>query len=127
MRLNHLDLPVPDVAATAAFFTEYLGFRQLEMRGKDALAILQDEAGFVLVLNRAPAAEPPPQFPGWFHIGFLLDSDEAVHATHARLRSAGLADLPPAPSVMRGALLFYFHAPGGIMVEVSHRSEQKRE
>lgn len=126
MRLNHLDLPVPDVAATAAFFTEYLGFRQLDMRGKDALAILQDESGFVLVLNRAPAAEPL-QFPGWFHIGFLLESDEAVHATHARLQRAGLADLPAAPSVMRGALLFYFHAPGGIMVEVSHRSEQKRE
>ncbi|MGZ3183383.1 MAG: VOC family protein [Telluria sp.] len=119
MHLNHLDFPVPDVTATAAFFTSHLGFRLLEMRGKNALAILQDKDGFTLVLHRAePGAAAPP--PDWFHIGFLLASEEAVLDAHARLQAAGLTELPP-PARMRGALLFYFHAPGGVLVEISHR------
>ncbi|HZX29211.1 MAG TPA: VOC family protein [Telluria sp.] len=118
MRLNHLDFPVPDVAATAAFFTSHLGFRLLDMRGRQALAILQGDDGFVLVLHRqAQDAAPPP--PDWFHIGFLQDSEAAVLDIHARLRAV-LPDLPE-PARMRGALLFYFHAPGGVLVEISHR------
>jgi catechol 2,3-dioxygenase-like lactoylglutathione lyase family enzyme len=52
MQLNHLDLPVPDVAATAAFFTDHLGFTLLDMRGNAGLAVLQGDGGFVLVLTR---------------------------------------------------------------------------
>jgi catechol 2,3-dioxygenase-like lactoylglutathione lyase family enzyme len=123
MHLNHLDLPVADVAATAAFFCAHLGFRQLDMRGNYGIAILQADDGFVLALTRL-RAESPPSYPDNFHIGFLLDSAAAVHALHARLVAAGLPDLR-APAEMRGALLFYFHAPGGILVEVSHRPKHE--
>jgi hypothetical protein len=37
------------------------------------------------------------------------------------MHAAGVPDLPPV-SFQRGATLFYVHAPGGILVEVSHRS-----
>jgi catechol 2,3-dioxygenase-like lactoylglutathione lyase family enzyme len=120
MQLNHLDLPVPDVAATAAFFTAHFGFRLCETRGNNGFALLQGAGGFLLVLTRR-RAEATQNFPDTFHIGFLVDSEAAVHAAHARLQAAGVAGLP-AVSFQRGATLFYVHAPGGVLVEVSHRS-----
>jgi catechol 2,3-dioxygenase-like lactoylglutathione lyase family enzyme len=120
MQLNHLDLPVPDVAATAAFFTTHFGFRLCETRGNNGFALLLGAGGFALVLTRR-RAEGAQDFPDNFHIGFLVDSEATVHAIHARLRAAGVPDLPPV-SVQRGATLFYVHAPGGLLVEVSHRS-----
>jgi catechol 2,3-dioxygenase-like lactoylglutathione lyase family enzyme len=119
MQLNHLDLPVPDVAATAAFFTAHFGFRLLETRGNNTFALLLGEGGFALVLTRR-RGEAGQDFPDNFHIGFLVGSDAAVHDLHARLRAAGVPELPPVSS-QRGAALFYVHAPGGILVEVSHR------
>jgi catechol 2,3-dioxygenase-like lactoylglutathione lyase family enzyme len=118
MQLNHLDLPVPDVAATAAFFTTHFGFRLCETRGNNGFALLLGEGGFALVLTRR--AEGTQDFPDNFHVGFLVDSEAAVHALHARLRAADVPDLPPV-SFQRGATLFYVHAPGGVLVEVSHR------
>lgn len=120
MRLNHLDLQVPDVAATRDFFEAHLGFRCEATKGKDALCILRDETGFVLVLS-VHRKDGPTEYPSAFHIGFLLDSEEAVHAQYARMTAAGV-HLPNPPEKRRGALLFYFHAPGGVLVEVSHRA-----
>jgi catechol 2,3-dioxygenase-like lactoylglutathione lyase family enzyme len=120
MQLNHLDLPVPDVAATAAFFTSHFGFRLCETRGNNGFALLLGTGGFALVLTRR-RAEGVQDFPDTFHIGFLVESEAAVHALHARLQAAGVPDLPPV-SFQRGATLFYVQAPGGVLVEVSHRS-----
>jgi catechol 2,3-dioxygenase-like lactoylglutathione lyase family enzyme len=120
MQLNHLDLPVPDVAATAAFFTTHFGFRLCETRGNNGFALLLGTGGFALVLTRR-RAEGAQDYPDNFHIGFLVESDAAVHAAHARMQAAGVPDLPPV-SFQRGATLFYVQAPGGILVEVSHRS-----
>ena len=120
MQLNHLDLPVPDVALAAAFFQTAFGFRCLESRGRDGMAILQGDGGFVLVLTRTRPTQPP-QYPERFHLGFLLDSEQAVRDTWQRLADAG-AHPPEAPRAMRGGFMFYCHAPGGILVEVSHRA-----
>ena len=120
MQLNHLDLPVPDVAATAAFFTTHFGFRLCESRGNNGFALLAGSGGFALVLTRR-RAEGVHAFPDTFHIGFLVASEAAVHALPARLQAAGVAELPPV-SFQRGATLLYVHAPGGVLVEVSHRS-----
>jgi len=116
MRLNHVDLAVPDVAAAADFFVRGCGFVQLARRGANEMAVLQDADGFVLVLTAAAA----PHYPEGFHIGFLQPSDEAVHAAHARLAGAGF-DAPP-PAVAFGCLQFWVRAPGGIVVEISHRA-----
>ena len=120
MQLNHLDLPVPDVAATAAFFTTHFGFRLVDTRGNNGFALLAGSGGFALVLTRR-RAEGVQDFPDTFHIGFIVESDAAVHALHARLQVAGVPELPPV-SFQRGATLFYVHAPGGVLVEVSHRA-----
>jgi catechol 2,3-dioxygenase-like lactoylglutathione lyase family enzyme len=118
MRLNHLDLPVPDIAATRAFFETCMGFTHEKTLGQDGLSILRDESGLVLVLSRRRAEAPG--FPATFHIGFHLDSEDAVTALHARLQAAGHAH--DGPTMQRGAFAFYFTAPGDILVEVAHRA-----
>ncbi len=115
MRLNHLDLAVPDVAATADFFVRGCGFTPRFTRGANEMAVLQAEDGFVLVLT----VTVDPHYPDGFHIGFLQPSDDAVHAAHASLRDAGFD--APLPAVAYGCLQFWVRAPGGIVVEISHR------
>jgi len=118
MRLNHLDLPTSDLAATRAFFVEHLDFSHERTLGQDGLSILRDSAGLVLVLSRLQR-EGAQAFPKGFHIGFHFAKEAEVHALHARLSGAGLSI--PAPSVQRGALAFYLEAPGDILIEVAHR------
>ena len=124
MRLNHLDLHVPDVGATRDFFVSAFGLTALETRGVDGLAILQDNAGLELVISR-----PVEKFGGadtvsvgrnTYHIGFILSSREAVDAQFERVKLAG-GEMRQAPSAHRGGWLFYCYAPGKILVEVGWR------
>jgi catechol 2,3-dioxygenase-like lactoylglutathione lyase family enzyme len=118
MRLNHLNLTVPDVAASREFFETYFGFRCLTARGNNTLAVLADEAMFILTLNNFEKATEV-KYPGAFHIGFMQDSREKVDAMHARLKADGFD--PHTPKEFHGAWTFYFHAPGGFLVEVLHQ------
>jgi catechol 2,3-dioxygenase-like lactoylglutathione lyase family enzyme len=120
MRLNHLDLPTPDLAATRAFFEAHLGFTHLETRGQDGLSILRDASGLVLVLSRL-RRDGAQAFPEGFHIGFHLESEAEVHDLHAQLAAADVT-LDGPPRVQRGALSFYFQAPGDILVEIAYRA-----
>jgi catechol 2,3-dioxygenase-like lactoylglutathione lyase family enzyme len=124
MRLNHLDLHVPDVAATRDFFREHLGFREIETRGANGLAILQDDAGLELVISL-----PNKHFGGadaltagvnTYHIGFIQPSRAKVDELFARLQAAG-AETWSAPQAIRGGWLFYCFVPGRILVEIGWR------
>ncbi|WP_028104487.1 VOC family protein [Pseudoduganella violaceinigra] len=116
MKLNHIDLPVSDLVAAADYFQRGFGFERIAAPA-DGMAILRGTDGFALILQQVAKAE----YPDGFHIGFLQPSDEAVHAAYQRLADAGLP-LPPAPALSHGCLAFWCHAPGGILIEVSHRS-----
>jgi catechol 2,3-dioxygenase-like lactoylglutathione lyase family enzyme len=118
MRLNHLNLTVPDIAQNRQFFETHFGFRCVAQRGPDALAVLIDESGFVLTLNNFGNATEV-KYPGAFHIGFRQESREQVDEMHKRLELAGL-DVGPAKH-FHGAWTFYFRAPGGFLVEVFHQ------
>ena len=52
MKLNHLDLQVPDVQHTARFFERYFDFEHTSNRASPAIAILSDRHGLVLVLQK---------------------------------------------------------------------------
>ncbi|AUX34396.1 MULTISPECIES: VOC family protein [Sorangium] len=119
MHLNHLDLCVPDVRETSEFFERFFGFRCQREKGRDALAILQDEAGFTLVISRLRAGDPT-SYPAQFHVGFLLESEAAVQEAYDRMREANAENVSPLRDV-RGGPVFYTRAPGGVLVEVSHR------
>ena len=114
MKLNHLDLQVSDVGRSATFFERYFGLCVRSNAGSAALVILTDEAGFVLVLQRAKAEA---RYPEGFHLGFLLGDVRDVHALHARAK----ADGTPVSDVIvngRGSMV-YLTAPDGYYVEVS--------
>ncbi len=119
MKLNHLNLVVPDLDVAQEFFTTLFGF-DLAMRRGDALAVLNDEAGFTLVLadSRRFGTDTPPRYPGTFHVGFLQETREAVDTLHARLAAASV-ELSHAPRMTHGSYGFYFTALGGILFEIS--------
>lgn len=119
MHLNHLDLCVPDVAATVAFFTRHFGLTLLNLRGQDRLAVMEDGNGFVLVLSNLEQADDF-RYPAQFHIGFVLDDEAAVAAAYDDCRDGGVTIVHALNRNRRG-LMFYCACPGGIMIEVSCR------
>lgn len=116
MKLNHIDLSVPDLRAAADFFVAGFGFATVAVRENDGMAILRGKDGFGLVLTHDPA----PAYPAAFHIGFLQPSAQAVLHAYERISAAGIATQGP-PKESYGSLMFYCRVPGGIVVEVSHR------
>ena len=115
MKLNHLDLQVPDVQSTASFFVTHFDFTHQSNRKSPAIAILSGSDGFTLVLQRNEDDEP---YPDGFHLGFLVDDDAAVEAAHARLKAANVSCSEP---IRNGrGLAIYVAAPGDLLVEVSH-------
>lgn len=114
MKLNHLDLQVSDVQALAAFLETHFDLVRLSNDRSPAIAILDDGAGFTLVIQRRSDAHP---YPAGFHIGFIHDRAEAVRAHHARLANAAIttSDI----DVNARGTRFYLTAPGEILVEVS--------
>ncbi len=119
MRLNHLDLPVTDVAEARRFFEGWFNFTHERTLGQDGLSVLRDEGGLLLVLSRR-SRRGPQSFPDTFHLGFHLESVSAVSALHRRMRDAGITCEPP--KERRGAFSFYVVAPGGLLVEIAHRA-----
>lgn len=119
MKLNHINLPVSDVATSSSFFEQYFGFKCIGKKGDNLIAILQGTDGFTLVLmadnfNR----NGNTTFPDAFHVGFLLESNEEVTNIYNRLLAAGFAT-EQAPANIRGGYGFYFNAPGNILTEVT--------
>jgi catechol 2,3-dioxygenase-like lactoylglutathione lyase family enzyme len=124
MRLNHIDLYVPDVAATRDFFIRYFALKLRQSRGADGLAILEDDSGLEIVLSH-----PIENFGGadqvrlgvdTYHIGFIQTERADVDRIHHALKSDH-AELVGEPRQMRGGYLFYCTAPGRILVEVGWR------
>jgi catechol 2,3-dioxygenase-like lactoylglutathione lyase family enzyme len=118
MRLNHVNLTVPDVPKSRDFFEKYFGFRCVAERGRDALAVLIDDTQFALTFNNFDKAAEVT-YPGAFHIGFMQDSREKVDEIFERLKADGLD--PQQPREFHGAWTFYFTAPGGFTVEVGYQ------
>jgi len=122
MRLNHLDLSVPDVAQSRAFFENYFGLRCIVAvsRGDDDVAVLTDEQGCAMTLNNLD--KRPVEYPGGFHVGFMQDSRERVNEIHERLKCDGFdVELP---REYHGAWTFFFRAPGGFDIEVLHQFQR---
>jgi lactoylglutathione lyase len=118
MRLNHLNLTVPDVAQTREFFEKYFDFRCVFKRTPETLSVLVDEGGFIFTLSNFDHATEV-KYPGAFHIGFGQDSRERVDEIHRRLTGDGVD--ASNPKEFHGAWTFYFRAPGDFIVEVFHQ------
>ena len=119
MKLNHLNLCVPDITEARTFFESHFGFRCVDIKGANILAVLQGEGDFILVLSNL-RKDVKPAYPADFHIGFILESVDQVQAIYQRLQEAGI-EIPQGIREMRGSLIFYCIAPGPILLEVSCR------
>ena len=115
MKLDHLDIQVPNVPETAAFLEQHFGFQIVTNRNSTALVVLHDSDGFVLVLQRLE--DPSEKYPEGFHIGFHVDHVSRVHEHHARLTAAGV-EFGEIISNNRGEM-FYLYGPGRVLIEVS--------
>jgi|HubBroStandDraft_6_1064221.scaffolds.fasta_scaffold1606217_1 catechol 2,3-dioxygenase-like lactoylglutathione lyase family enzyme len=118
MNLNHIDLPVADIAATRLFFETHFDMRSVFAR-EDGLTVLLDEDGFALTLSPLPQGEALKYPPG-FHLGFNLDNEHELFEIHERMASAGVP-IVRALGDLAGALTFHCQAPGPILIEVAWR------
>ena len=118
MRVNHLNLTVPDVRQTREFFETFFGLKCVADLGRNALAVMIDESGFILTLNNFEKASEV-EYPGAFHIGFMQDSRERVDEIYQQLKAGGYEAEPP--KEFHGAWTFYLRAPGNFVVEVGHQ------
>ncbi len=124
MRMNHIDIHVPDVTVTSAFLVRHFGLTLREMRGANGLAILNDDSGLEIVVSR-----PVEKFGGaeqqalgvvTYHLGFIQPERAEVDRLYRELKD-GDAELVGEPREMRGGYLFYCLAPGRVMIEVGWR------
>lgn len=122
MRINHLDVHVPDVQRTAAVLVTHFGFRQEFAR--DGLIVLRDEADFELVVSQPVAgfgtSDQVSLGTSTYHIGFMLESADSVDKMYANLQLADV-ELNRPPKAIRGGWLFYCMAPGRIQIEIGFR------
>lgn len=118
--MNHTNLTTYNVVALMEFFCTVFDFKQLEKRA-NKLAVLRNAEGFLLTLMFDKNMTPEQGYPGLFHIGFLQPSQHAVDTVHETMRAKMY--LAPQPALLqRGGpetYGFYYHAPGGVLVEVS--------
>jgi catechol 2,3-dioxygenase-like lactoylglutathione lyase family enzyme len=118
MTLNHLDLHVPNVFQTRDFLTEFLGFKLISSPTAPTIAILEDQDGFVLVLQKQKL--DTDRYPAGFHIGFYVEGQSIVDELQTRFKSAGYS--PSDIEKSRRGYYFYVPAPGGFLVEINSRS-----
>jgi len=116
MTLNHLSFPSNDVAATAAFFEHRLGCTVTPF-GSSRLA---KRPGFDIVIE--DAALHAIAWPHNFHVGFELESVEALHALFAEFTDAGVVMKTDVFHHERGSR-FFCEAPGGLLFEINTRSD----
>jgi lactoylglutathione lyase len=114
--INHLNLVVENVPETVHLFEAYFGFRCDVVKGGSAIAVLRNEAGFVLVLMSDRNGEI--SYPKNFHLGIILDDRAAVDKLHEMLVDGGI-DAGPAPRKIRDSHAFYVHYDK-LFIEVAH-------
>jgi catechol 2,3-dioxygenase-like lactoylglutathione lyase family enzyme len=113
MKLNHLNLTVPNVLETHRFLEKHFGLKPLGGEPRETMGFLSDDDGMVLALFRAKGEV---KYPPGFHVGFIQDTEERVNEINQRLREDGIE--VPKPARLHGSWTFYFQAPGGFTIEV---------
>lgn len=120
-RLNHLSLCVRDVQGVTAILTQHFGFEPEEQTSN--YSILHGADKFFVVITRIDD-DHAHNYPPDFHIGFRLDSHQAVHLKHRALLDAGFAPLELTSFFALDASWTAFYLPigDGAQIEVNART-----
>lgn len=116
MKLNHINLVVSNVAEATSFFETYFNFKCTDIKGDNIIAVLEGTDGFTLVIMTNK--EGKVIYPEGFHIGFMLDNQNAVTEVYGKLKS-GAISVGQEPGKIRDSFGFYF-TYDNIMIEVGH-------
>ncbi|MEO8062629.1 MAG: VOC family protein [Pseudomonadota bacterium] len=82
MKVNHLHLIVPDVAASRAFFAKYFDLNK--SGGNAGLTVLRDDDGFVLTVMKA-GSKTSHTYPEHFPVGFFIGDEARVDEIQRRM------------------------------------------
>ena len=121
MKLNHVNLVVSNVAEATSLFETYFNFKWTAIKGDNMIAVLKGADDFTLVLMRNKDGKA--MYPDAFHVGFMLDSENAVTETYEKLKSGGVA-VGKEPGKIRDSFGFYFNFDW-VMIEVGHYTEER--
>lgn len=123
--LTHVALHVADVAASVAFYRAYCGLEILHDRGGGRgkrvvwLAGPERRAGTVVVLLEGGGRRDQDFARDFSHLGFALDSREAVDAVAARARRDGILVWEPREDPYPAGYYCGVRDPNGNAVEFS--------
>ncbi len=126
MRLNHANLFTSDVAALSGILRRHFSFE--EEQAGEGFAMLRGSDDFSLVLTTigpdSPSLYPSAEAFGMrvsFHIGFVVDEPNEVHAKHKELRDSGCCPGPLKTFDAIGEKWTAFYCPvgDGIDIEVT--------
>lgn len=116
MTINHVNLVVTDVQNTVDFFEKYFEFRCELVKGENVIAVLENKENFTLVVMNNKNGDTT--YPKDFHIGFMLESTEAVDGLYDKL-IGGKIEITQAPKKIRDSYGFYFYFDN-LFIEVGH-------
>jgi catechol 2,3-dioxygenase-like lactoylglutathione lyase family enzyme len=120
MKLNHLNLSVPNVAETKQFFETYFEFTCVDEKGNNALVVLNGKDNFILTLmsdsfNKSGAFT----YPNAFHFGFIFSTEAEVNSIYEKLKNGGIT-VEHEPGKIRNSYGFYFTFQDRLMIEIGH-------
>jgi catechol 2,3-dioxygenase-like lactoylglutathione lyase family enzyme len=123
--LTHLALHVRDLPKTVAFYDAYCGMRAVHSRGEglDGQVVWLAEPGrenrfvFVLIEGGESMRQAPNDYS---HLGFALESREAVDAVADRARSEGILAWEPVQEDYPVGYYCAVYDPDGNCVEFSY-------
>lgn len=121
--LHHLGLTVPDIEATAAFFTEVLGY-EVVGENPDYPAVFVSDGVTMLTLWQTTNSETCTKFDrkqniGLHHFAIKLADEQQLTALHSYLLEHKKAEIEFAPEPLGASTLRHMmcYIPGGIRVE----------
>ena len=122
--LTHLALHVKDVSACIDFYQSYCGLRIVHERDSDGQRIVwlaeqgRERELIVVLLPGGPGRDQAPN--DYSHLGFALESREAVDALAEMARREGLLVWEPVDEPYPTGYYCGVRDPDGTFVEFSH-------
>ncbi|MGB3411036.1 MAG: VOC family protein [Microthrixaceae bacterium] len=120
-KVAHIDLTVTDADASAQWYCDVLGLRNLhrgEVDGRITVVLLHKDTGLIIGLNRHDVTGSDvfdERIVGLDHIGFGVDSRDELDQWEQRLTELGVEHSPVADTPAGSALVF--RDPDNIQLE----------